>query len=244
MSLLVPVPAAEVTTLDELADEIRREHELCVFHVLTALEHAIHAGVALLRAREVVGRGQWERWLDENCPSVARQAKAYMRVATYRDAIPGDVGTLTEALRELRGLPAFDGSGPSAHPPEVRERALHLLGEGLSQRLVASVLGIDRKAITRWATGREGRDPGKRAGSYRTGRPTKEQRQERQELIRAEQRRAFGPAALANCFRSVWEAHRQSEQSVLVSALYELANTAVDWAEQLEAAVDAQRRAA
>jgi transposase len=223
--------APQAPTLEQLAEDIRREHELCIFHALSALEHAVRTGEALLKARELVPQGQWEPWLAGNVPTVERQARAYMRVATYRDAIPSEITTLTDGLRELRGLPAFDGSGPRQHPPETRERALELVAEGLSRRLVASMLGINRKCVDRWVQG----DTDSHESNHRKGRPTRAEQKERKRLVAAEQRRAIGPAALATCFRSVWEAHRQRDQAVLISALHDLANTAVDWAEQLEA---------
>jgi hypothetical protein len=138
--------APQAPTLEQLAEDIRREHELCIFHALSALEHAVRTGEALLKARE-------------------------------------------------------------------------------------SMLGINRKCVDRWVQG----DTASHESNHRKGRPTRAEQKERKRLVAAEQRRAIGPAALATCFRSVWEAHRQRDQAVLISALHDLANTAVDWAEQLEA---------
>jgi transposase-like protein len=233
MTTLVPLPAVPLElepTLEQLAADIRREHELCVFHALSALEHAIRAGEALLRAKEHVPKGRWERWLDENVPDVVAQSRPYMRVAAYRDAIPVEITTLTEGLHSLKGLPAFDGTGPRRHPPEVRERALELIGEGLSQRVVASILDINRKCVGRWV----GSNARRSEGNYRKGRPTRTERKERERVV-AQRKRAIGPAALANCFRRVWETRQQDEPHALIASLYNLANTAVDWAEQLEA---------
>jgi hypothetical protein len=217
-------------SLSDLAAEITREHDLFELHATAALRHAIQAGAALLAAREQVPRGEWERWVDENCPTVASMARPYMRVASYRDALPPGVDTLAAGLKSLRGLPAFDGSGPSVHPPEVRSKALELTAQGLSRRVVASTLGIDKKCVERWAKADAPRSE-RHEGQYRLGRPS---RREQGVRVATEREKSFGPIVLANGFRDVWDAQRRNDQHALAAHLHALAKSSAEWAAQIE----------
>jgi hypothetical protein len=234
---------APQSSLDQLAAEIRHEHEECLLAAVSSLRHAIRAGDALLVARDQVPRGQWERWLDENVPDVRVMAKAYMRIATYRDAVPPEVTTAERALKALRGLPAFDGSGPARHPESVRDRAVELAGEGLPINRIAAHLGVDRKCVRRWV-GKK--NSASREGTYRRGRPTRAQQKKHDEiaarLMRIPAKRAIGPLALANAFRAVVNAKRGGTDSQLIAALDELCGSAADWADQLRRA-DSDRAA-
>lgn len=221
-------------SLEQLAAEIRHEHEGCLLAAVSSLHHAIRAGEALLAARAQVPRGQWEPWLDANCPDVQRMSKQYMRIATYKDMLGPEVRTAIEAEHALRGLPGFDGSGPQRHPESTRQRALELASEGVPKAMIARMLGIDRKCIRRWM---DGRDEPARAGSYRMGRPTRaDQKRHEQIVASTPAKTAIGPLALANSFRSVVEANRRGATLELVEALRLLAEAALGWARQLEKA--------
>lgn len=222
-------------SLDDLAAEIRREHHECVLAAVSSLRHAVRAGGALLAARERVPRGTWERWLDENCPDVRAMARQYMRIATYQDMIPPETTTAVEAQKALRGLPAFDGSGPARHPESVREQAIQLAIDGVPTMQIARHLGVDRKCVRRWL-GRDHQGES-RNGNYRTGRPTRrEQKKAQKALARSRSAAAIGPLALANRFRDVVVANRRGVNSELAMALGALIESAQGWADQLRKA--------
>lgn len=221
-------------TLDELAETVKREHDLCLEAALSSVTHAIRAGEALLAAKERVPRGTWERWVDETCPAVSRMAKPYMRLAAYKAMIPAETRTAVDALAYLRGLPAFDGSGPAQHPPEIRDEALRLIDDGFSQRQVSQMLGISRKCIRRWLSP-DGPEGG-REGDYRRrrgGRPTAAQKRESVERMQKEARTIGAPTLIAR-FRAVAEAHRERDKDALLGSLRDLAEAATSWAERLE----------
>jgi hypothetical protein len=57
---------APTASLGTLAETVNREHELVLEAGTAMVAHAIKAGEALLKAKELVGHGGWERWLVEN----------------------------------------------------------------------------------------------------------------------------------------------------------------------------------
>jgi transposase-like protein len=226
---------ALVATLPNLAAEANREHDLCLAAALSSVQHAIRAGEALLAAKQLVPRGQWERWVDANCPAASRMSRPYMRIAAYKAMLPDNTHNAADALSFLRGLPAFDGSGPAKHPPEVRAEAVRLVENGFSQREVAQMLGIDKKCVPRWLKS-EPRRIG-REGNYRRqreGRPTAAEKRERARRVQGGTR-TIGPATLAARFRGVAEAQRAGDVDALRGSLVDLAEAATSWAERLDA---------
>lgn len=181
------VPAGE-TSLETFADQARREHQFCMDAAAAALTHAINCGEALLRARELVEDGGWERWVNHNFPKPT-MTRAYMRLAYYRDHLTEFDGNngMRGALDYLRGLPSF-AQNQRAHGPETIEEARRLLQLGLSQRDVAELLGVSRRCVGTWARG-EFHSGGR-------GRPTSAVRRERSALKRRARREREARRAL------------------------------------------------
>lgn len=76
-----------------LAQQINKEHRLCVATNRSCVEHAIYAGEMLVEAKGRTVRGGWGAWLEQNFDGSERIARAYMRAAHNREVIPGEKGT-------------------------------------------------------------------------------------------------------------------------------------------------------
>jgi hypothetical protein len=70
------LPRDPAKLADELNFQYRCGQELVV-------EHACHLGRILLHAREVVGHGGFQDWVEDNCDFSYRTAADYMKVARY-----------------------------------------------------------------------------------------------------------------------------------------------------------------
>ena len=91
-------PAA--AALDDLAGEIRREHQLAEQHFKSAVAHAVNAGELLIEAKGQVKHGRWLPWIKANFPGSEWTARNYMRLAANRERV-ADLPTLREALAAL-----------------------------------------------------------------------------------------------------------------------------------------------
>lgn len=72
--------AALTTPLTDLASKINQEHRACSEAVNKGLEHALSCGRLLTEAKQQVGHGEWQRWIDDNCEFGDRTARTYMQV--------------------------------------------------------------------------------------------------------------------------------------------------------------------
>jgi hypothetical protein len=70
-----------------LAGAINAEHAACMTAAGAALDHAIRCGELLIEAKESLPHGSWQSWLEEHFDSSARTARAYMRIASRKEAI-------------------------------------------------------------------------------------------------------------------------------------------------------------
>lgn len=102
------------TSLDDLAAEIRREHEACEQHARSAVEHAIRAGELLIEAKAQVRHGEWLPWLGVNFPGHYNLASAYMRLARNSQRVVNS-SSLRAALKEL-AEPRADDDDESDEP--------------------------------------------------------------------------------------------------------------------------------
>jgi hypothetical protein len=84
---LVPHEGSPDASLPALADEIRRHHEASMSAGKATLEHARHAGLALLEAKAKLPHGQFGPWVKANCPFSHRSAANYIKVAQNWDAL-------------------------------------------------------------------------------------------------------------------------------------------------------------
>jgi Protein of unknown function (DUF3102) len=102
MTVALANPTSAPRPLDELAAELRHQHEAAVAAFGVAVEHALNAGRLLLEAKAQVPHGEWLAWLERNLPASARTAQQYMQLARR----PEDARALAHlgiqgALREL-----------------------------------------------------------------------------------------------------------------------------------------------
>jgi Protein of unknown function (DUF3102) len=78
-------PSAESSTsLDNLAATVRAAHQAVGLAARNVLEHAMHAGDALIAAKKGVPHRAWLDWLNRQCDLGERQAQRYMALAAAR----------------------------------------------------------------------------------------------------------------------------------------------------------------
>lgn len=158
--------------LKELAAKIRKGHQQVLEALRTGVEQARLTGNFLIRAKDLVPKGEWTVWVKKNCSFTMQEAQRYMRLARGWQELK-DAGndpeemTLTEALSLLSHLngtakPMSDGPDESAFdltPAELkdrRERAMELRDERLTftadstehavvEQLIARLFGSLRK---------------------------------------------------------------------------------------------------
>jgi hypothetical protein len=73
--------------LNDLAAQVRAEHQAVGLAGRNMLEHALRAGDALHAAKKQVSEGGWENWVRENCDLKLRCAQVYMQLAAERPQI-------------------------------------------------------------------------------------------------------------------------------------------------------------
>jgi hypothetical protein len=67
--------------LAKLARQINVEYAAIIEHTQTSLQRAMAAGAMLKEAKDKVGHGAWEKWLQDNCPEISKEtASLYMRL--------------------------------------------------------------------------------------------------------------------------------------------------------------------
>src|SRR5207249_1970040 len=84
--------------LNQLQEQIQLNGALSVKHGKLTLELALKAGTILNEAKQLVRRGYWEKWIEDNVKSISiRTAENYMRFAT-------ETATKHISLSECEGL--------------------------------------------------------------------------------------------------------------------------------------------
>ena len=76
---LVPVQAA--CGLPELAEQINRTHDSIEQTFREAVAHAFRAGELLMKAKDSVPHGQWDKWLKANIKFKPADGRVYMQLA-------------------------------------------------------------------------------------------------------------------------------------------------------------------
>lgn len=138
-------------SLQELADEANREHKLSLIGAEAMVEHAIQSGLALLNAKQQCEEGQWGRWLDENWQSASITARLYMRLARYQNEIRASGSTsMLAARRHLVMIEAPLAPKREGKPTWVKQQAIDLYAEGLSQSEVARRVGLSLGTVHEW----------------------------------------------------------------------------------------------
>jgi len=97
-------PAGSNDDFMELAEDVKRELQLCQKDSTSFLEHAIRAGELLNEAKGAVGHGKVYKWLEENCDVSKRQAQRYMTLAKHRDRFEGPNATRASHLTQRGAL--------------------------------------------------------------------------------------------------------------------------------------------
>lgn len=92
--------------LEELVEKIRDSHQRCLKSLRASVDHARQTGNHLLEVQELVGKGKWLEWVQDNCEFSIAQAQRYKRIADrYSELLtkckkPNQL-TMTDALRLL-----------------------------------------------------------------------------------------------------------------------------------------------
>jgi Protein of unknown function (DUF3102) len=112
-------PHVDITSvdLDTLAAEVRTAHAAVDHAARNVVEHAIAAGIALLKAKAAVPHGGWLTWLKSKCDLSERHAERYMLLARNRSALeanPTRVSDLSlRGVLQLIGPPKSKTSAPT-----------------------------------------------------------------------------------------------------------------------------------
>src|SRR5262249_6779044 len=111
------IPPDELSALAVIAN---KEHEATVSGLRCALEHALTAGAALVKAQDALRHGQWLPWLARHCPDISeRSARNYMTLARARETVL-DANRQSVADLSVRGalglIKQANGSPRSSRP--------------------------------------------------------------------------------------------------------------------------------
>lgn len=94
--------AEQINNLHRHADEQR---DVALTHAANAIRHALQCGALLIKARSLCAHGEWELWLESNCPNLSQTtARRYMTVsANVPDVehLPTDCQSVTKLLRAV-----------------------------------------------------------------------------------------------------------------------------------------------
>jgi hypothetical protein len=137
---------APTTTLDTLAETANREHELVLEAGTAMVAHAIKAGEALLKAKELVGHGGWEHWLVENIADKSLTTpRLYMRLARHRDQVLAAGPASLNVAQKL-----LIGGADSRVDQDRKDDARRLRKQGRTYQQIADELGCTRDSAYRW----------------------------------------------------------------------------------------------
>lgn len=136
------------STLAELVEVANAEYDQALSSAYSAVIHGFNCGDALLKIRELVPRGDWRKWLQENFNGGETTAREYMRLAKYRDLVPPEYYANRQlAMDYLKGLPHTDSERPSTIPREEIEEVRRLAESGMSQEQISKALGMSRTQV-------------------------------------------------------------------------------------------------
>jgi len=84
------MPTNEAATLEQgrlqqLADDINTQFGLARDHWAESVKYAIKVGELLIDAKAAVRHGEWEKWVEDNCPFKIRSAQGYMKAARNKE---------------------------------------------------------------------------------------------------------------------------------------------------------------
>jgi hypothetical protein len=100
----------EQPPLDDLADQINKEHAAATSALKDTITHAYQCGKLLIKRKDEVAHGQWLPWLAKHCPTIPeRTAQYYMAIARdpvrFKSATVADL-TVRKAAKALPAAPS------------------------------------------------------------------------------------------------------------------------------------------
>jgi hypothetical protein len=111
-----------------LASQINTAHRTACQYAHKAMEYSAECGRLLLKAKELVGHGEWLSWLEDNTEVGQRQCQKYMRLAENWAELEGKnefansyLGGIDGALRLLAKPKALPVE-PESDEDEPRRR--------------------------------------------------------------------------------------------------------------------------
>jgi len=106
--------ALDEVPLEQLAADIKREHEAAEYNMRDSLKHARSAGVKLLEVKRRLAYGEFMPWVDTHCEFSHSTANLYMKIAKRWDTL-GDSQPVTNlTLRQASQLLYMDPSDEDA----------------------------------------------------------------------------------------------------------------------------------
>lgn len=126
-----PVAVNQTKTLDDYAKSIveshntvETAHRLSKKHGREAITAAINAGQQLIAAKELVGHGNWLKWIEDNCEGITpRTAQNYMKLATTKHVAYLSQATSLRQAYIVAGVinVTAEDKNPPAEPEKVQE---------------------------------------------------------------------------------------------------------------------------
>lgn len=142
MTIEEAVTDTSATRLGAIKFELWHERREYFNRQKEALGHAFVIGELLLEARDLVPRGGWLQWVENESPFALTTSQEFMRLARHRGEI--EAGACV-GVREA--LDFISGRGRRDAPDARREVARALRDEGLSHRQIAERLGVSQTTV-------------------------------------------------------------------------------------------------
>ncbi len=138
--------------LERLGEELRVACRDVESHVVALVESAIRVGGLLTEIRQLVPKGEWIAWLNDNFPLHVGTAQHWMRLHHYRSHVLAG-SSIPEALRSISDLPRvnpYPVGFATRYPDWMREEAESLRKSGRSHTAIAKSLGIHHSTVAYW----------------------------------------------------------------------------------------------
>ena len=104
----------------ELATEINSEYAAMTSDVESSLRHAWTCGHRLTEAKQSIGAGQWESWVQNNCTFSIRWAQKLMRFTRLNPQIDGQTNLSSLGYTSIQGvLESLQNDGAKQHKQAV-----------------------------------------------------------------------------------------------------------------------------
>lgn len=220
-----------IVNLSVWATRAKDEYRLAGESAVSAVEHAILCGEALLQAQTRVPAGGWGAWCRENVPEIEfTTVTKFCRLATYRQQIEtGEFSTIDQAMGYLRTLAIPPRpTGPKRVPTKLDlDEARKLRKQGMSFVHIGEVFGVSHQHVALYL------DPERRKAKKAADRERAKERRAQRDALVAQQRheavrRRGGSASEAYALlrraalaidKAITETEDASERTKLTAAL-------------------------